>query len=85
MATPRLIQWLWFRLDPTGNRTAITKFVECPVVDNMPRLADVLYLIEWSNIKKTVSSDRIRHGSKTYRIKQNKEQGCIYLTPLKMW
>jgi hypothetical protein len=41
MATPRIIQWLaGFTV---GKNMAITKFVECPVVEITPRLSDVLY------------------------------------------
>jgi len=36
-----MIQWLaGFTV---GNNMAITKFVECPVVESTPRLSDVLY------------------------------------------
>lgn len=42
IATPRMIQWL--AGFPVGNVIAITKFVECPVVESTPRLSDVLYM-----------------------------------------
>lgn len=41
IATPRIIQCSGGLL--VGNSTAITKFVECPVVDRVPRLSLVLY------------------------------------------
>lgn len=41
IATPLLIQCAYVLLE--GNFIFITKFVECPVVDNTPLLSEVLY------------------------------------------
>lgn len=41
MATPRMIQCSGGRF--IGNNMAITKLVEWPVVDSIPRLSEVLY------------------------------------------
>ena len=51
MATPALIQYSWserpklFLMSflPPGSSTHITKFVECPVVESVPRLESCLY------------------------------------------
>lgn len=42
-ATPLLIQWSGETLGARGKCTINTKFVEWPVVDNVPLLSEVLY------------------------------------------